>query len=432
MTAVGMSTAVGHRHTATDSALRGLSAGDVLCLIVGISLCIDVHFVGQLYLAELALAALLPALALQQVRGTSRRVPRTFILLGLVWLYGQIATDIYRGTAVHDLARGWANIIFTLIDFAALFLLLDGRAKRYKLFALGLAIGSLFAFLLNPSTDLGDPWKFGLATPVALCAALVACSRPVRRVPLLGAIILGAVAVINLERDFRSLALVAALAAIYLAGIDVFGRRQAIRRLPVASFLRLAVLSVATIVAFTFLYSHAAQSGWLGHAAQQKYVVESQSSYGVLGGGRPEFKASLRAIMDSPLLGHGSWPKDPKYLIYLVAPGRTLAQLSQQSGVIPTHSYLTGAWVDAGVLGIPIWIWAFVLVARALVRGFRRGDQLAPLTAFAGMWLAWAIPFSPYAGIARLFSTFYVLVLLFAVERGRDLGRDDADMERVA
>jgi hypothetical protein len=412
------------RHPASAADVsRSVSAGDAFSLLVGVLLCIQLHFVGQLYLAEVGLAVMLPALALRHVRTATRRVPRAFIVLGLLWLYGQIATDIYRGTDVHDLARGWANIVFTLIDFAAVFLLLDGRVKRYKLFALGLAIGSLFAYLLDPSSDLGDPWKFGLATPVALVAVLAACSRPVRRVPLLGAIILGAVAAINLERDFRSLALIAALAAIYLAGIDIFNRRHAIRHLPLVSFVRLAALAIGTIVAFTFLYSHAAQSGWLGNAARQKYTLEAQSPYGILGGGRPQFKASLHAIEDSPLLGHGSWPKDQKYLQYLVGPGRTLVQLSEQSGLIPTHSYLTGAWVDAGILGIPIWIWAFVSAVRALVRGFAMRDELAPLTAFAGMWLAWAIPFSPYAGIARLFSSFYVLVLLFCVERSNSFWR---------
>jgi hypothetical protein len=425
VTAFGLSaTPDAARHPALTADLpRGISAGDASSLLVGILLCLQLRFVGQLYLAEIVLALMLPALALRHVRTATRRVPRTFIVLGLVWLYGQIATDIYRGTDTHDLARGWANIVFTLIDFAAVFLLLDGRVKRYKLFALGLATGSLFAYLLDPSSDLGDPWKFGLATPLALVAVLAACSRPVRRVPLLGAVILGAVAAINLERDFRSLALIAALSAIYLAGIDIFSRRQAIRHLHVASFVRLAALGIATIVAFTFLYTHAAQKGWLGHAAAQKYALEAQSPYGIVGGGRPEFRASFHAIIDSPLLGHGSWPKDPRYLKYLVAPGRTLVQLSQQSGLIPTHSYLTGAWVDAGILGIAIWIWAFVLVIRALIRGFAMRDELAPLTAFAAMWLAWAIPFSPYAGIARLFSSFYVLALLFCIERSNSLWR---------
>lgn len=400
------------------AAAARLDGGDVLALLVPAAMFVQVHFVGQLYLSEVLLIALLPPLLLRHTQNPSHAMPKTFLVLCLVWLYGQIATDIARGTRFHDLARGWSNIAFTLLEFAAMFLLLDGRPRRYVLFACGLAIGSLLDFILAPSNDLGDPWKFGLATPFAIGVVLITCSRSVQRVPLLASLMLGVLALINLMRDFRSLALVLFISALYVAATDLFGGRARYRnRTDVATLFRLALVGAASIFAFSIGYAHAAKSGWLGSAAQQKYQLESQSRYGIIGGGRPEFQASLHAIADSPLLGHGSWPKDPKYLNYLDSGGQILIDPTWQTGLIPTHSYITGAWVDAGVLGVPVWIWVLAVAVRALMRQFVIRDPLAPLVVFSAMFLGWAIPFSPYGGPARLFTDFYVLVLLAGIER---------------
>ena len=74
------------------------------------------------------------------------------------------------------------------------------------------------------------------------------------------------------------------------------------------------------IAAFTILqgYDIAASHGWLGAGAQTKYVEQS-GSLGVLVGGRSEVLVSTQAIMDSPILGHGSWAKDFTYVDLLAA-----------------------------------------------------------------------------------------------------------------
>ncbi len=61
------------------------------------------------------------------------------------------------------------------------------------------------------------------------------------------------------------------------------------------------------------VYAYLASSGQLGDKAQDKYEAQTRGKFGILAGGRPEVLVSWRAVLDSPILGHGSWAEDSKY-----------------------------------------------------------------------------------------------------------------------
>ena len=93
-------------------------------------------------------------------------------------------------------------------------------------------------------------------------------------------------------------------------------------------------------------------------------------------GGRPEILVSSRAVLDSPILGHGSWAKDFKYNEMLndllIEQGKRENYLQDLDpdwrGLIPVHSHLMGAWVWAGILGAIFWAYIFWLVIKGIVR----------------------------------------------------------------
>ena len=82
-----------------------------------------------------------------------------------------------------------------------------------------------------------------------------------------------------------------------------------------------------------------------------------------------------------------------------------------RNGFIPTHSYLFGAWVDAGILGAVFWAWIFVLAARVLMRVYPETAQLLPVVAFLSFLLLWDILFSPYGTESR-YAVPYSIVLI--------------------
>jgi hypothetical protein len=74
------------------------------------------------------------------------------------------------------------------------------------------------------------------------------------------------------------------------------------------------------IYGITVLYEYGASEGWLGDEAREKYLIQSSGDMGILLGGRTQILASAQAIIDSPVIGHGSRAKDSKLLTFWCLP----------------------------------------------------------------------------------------------------------------
>jgi hypothetical protein len=390
---------------------------DGVAFVVPLLLAIDFVGAGRLYLSEVVLLLLLPPLLWRHQDSGVAPIPAIFVVLCLIWLDGQIATDIFRGTPLHDVERGWSKIGFTLSNFVALYLIFEGRARRFVLFGYGLAFGLAVRYVLDPGAyGSADPWKFGYGYSLTLIIVLLASTRAAAARRFARSGLLVAAGLLNLLHDFRSLAGVCVLAAFYTATAELKGRgfaRSPIR-FSLARVLTLGALIVAVGFSFVSLYGYLARSGVLGTSASQKYALQGGSAFHLIASGRPEIFVSSRAVADSPILGHGSWAKDPRYLEMQIGSGAHPSATMLAQGLIPTHSYLMGAWVEAGFLGVPIWLWTLFLVAGVLARCYRYDDRLVPLIAFVAFALAWNVFFSPYGSFERLIAPYYVLILVAA------------------
>jgi len=181
------------------------------------------------------------------------------------------------------------------------------------------------------------------------------------------------------------------------------------------SRLALLALTVAGgIMAFTVVYSHYAELGVFGEYAQQKLEAQSGEG-GLLLGGRSEILASGPAILDSPLLGHGSWARDSTYGAILVDRRADLGYKSFQSGksddLIPTHSYLFGSWVDAGVMGGVFWLFMLGFTLKTILSASGT-EPLLPLFAFLGLMLSWDTLFSPLGTPTRFVAPYFMAAMV--------------------
>ncbi len=140
-------------------------------------------------------------------------------------------------------------------------------------------------------------------------------------------------------------------------------------------------------------------------------------------GGRSEILVSIKAIMDSPIIGYGSWAKSLKYAlekIYMLRQLGIRATFDPSKAILlPTHSHLFGAWVEAGIIGGVFWIWVISVWARAAIGLAQLKDRIAPLLAFVVFLVVWDILFSPFGAERRFIMPYYIIVIMWIVNEAR-------------
>lgn len=404
-------------------AVRRFSAIDAWAFALPAISFVQIAIGGQLIVSEILVLVMLPWLW-----GARDRlpIPRWFVVLGVGWLISQIMTDVVVGSAFADYTRGWAAIVFTLTDFAAI-LILVSTPGRACLFAIGLAVGGCVGYVVAPNVfaAAGDSWKFAFAFPVGFTMAVgLSGSRGARHCWLTVCAFLG-FGVLNFLFGFRSLGGVSLLTAGYLIFRIVFGRRQTfVGRSMLRSFGGLILLAMA-VAATLQIYDVAASQGLLGLDAQARYANQS-GALSVLVGGRTEILVSSQAVIDSPILGHGSWAKDFAYVDLL---GDRLSSFGYEMGaglndlgLIPAHSYLMQSWVWAGLLGAVFWLAVLTIAVWMLADPTSLRVDIAPLLVFSTMLLIWNIVFSPYSAGQRILASYGLALCLLGLQLTRGQG----------
>src|SRR5260370_24325979 len=87
--------------------------------------------------------------------------------------------------------------------------------------------------------------------------------------------------------------------------------------------------------------------------------------------------------------------------------------IKRYGGLIPAHSPLLGAWVQACVADAIFWFWVYSLIIRGLRALYTAGEPLTPLIPYFAFLLVWAVLFSPYGFDRSLLTTYYVIILMF-------------------
>jgi len=400
------------------------AGGYIIVFLIGFTGQFTVFFIGAFPIGEIILVPLLPFLiALYWRKIIKRDMIPVFGLMAL-WLFGQVATDIIRKTPTLDAMRGFAAITFFAIDLAGVAALLRGNDRHKVVFFIGNGLGSISFVMTQPSHDF---WKFGIGYGTMMIAVIVSCYFYRRRRHMITGAIFVAIVMANLLFNYRS-PILFALVVMALTLPIVPEQILRFRVLPRSgSFARIAVLAATAVVAALVaqrLVSWATAKGLAGEEAQAKNLRQEESKHGILLGGRPEILVSSRAVIESPIIGHGSWAKDAKYaeMLYDIQVENGIEQSFEdvwgtELGLIPAHSHLMGSWVWAGILGAVFWVYILVLVVKGIVVVANQHPPLAPLYGWLLVGYVWAIPFSPFGSIVRLYEAGILVILLDLLER---------------
>ena len=385
----------------------------VILFLIPLSQPIEVTIGGRLLGPDILLCSLFPFLFLIRWHLIRGPLPRTFLYLLSVWFLEAVITDLIRETPEADLIRGWAKILVFGVDFVSLFMLIAYRMQRLLAYLVGYACGTLLLIQFNPSELIQeDPWKFGYAWPVTLFFLFVPVFLPAGLKVFAGAFFAALAAILNLILNFRSMFGVTVLAWL-LTGLSEFAHWAKMRRSIVAWAVVFLVFGYGTVMTYEYL----AGSGALGETVREKYETTATGDFGLLAG-RGEIFASSQAIMDSPIIGHGSWAHD---LVYVILMERRLESAGYEIGdsgnedLIPSHSYIFGAWVEAGIAGAVFWAWVLYVVGRALYLNLSKPGPLATIFSFLFIGFIWDIVFSPFGLDARFFAPARLIAAMLII-----------------
>lgn len=417
-----------NRSAYTASQRQAISISDLLALGVGLSSVIYINIGGNLYLAEIFLLLLLPYLIFKRRNLLQFGYFKTIIFLGGVWLLSQIITDLYRSTSATDIIKGWALITVLLTNFLALYLLVFPSSRRIALGLLGFAIGTMLQPVLQPIgiNMLMDPWKFGVGQAVALLVAAIAAlwSSAKQHKIVWWNVILIVIALFSFYVRSRSLGGIVLITALSVwFRFTRIGRSFALHLNNPVNIILGFILFLSVALGIIQMYGFAAEQGYFGEGSRFIYQVQSSGKFGIMLGGRTEWWPAVHALMDSPVIGYGSYARDTKYGLYLydlinLGYDTTYLQLDNYLALynsIPTHSHILQGWIWAGLAGAIFWIFTFGVIVRGMIMAYRRPTLLLSATLFLGVSALWNIFFSPLSNIGRLQWAFVLVTILYAL-----------------
>jgi hypothetical protein len=393
--------------------------------ILGAGGAYSLNIVGALPYSEVFLLAMLPVLLLERGRRAFDRQYLLFYILAGGWFLGTQIADLYNGIPGFNRMKGTARVVFLILDFMALAILINNKSRRIFVFALSLASLMLFSSL-QFSGEFLLQWKFGLSHAFAMTALVVSSYFYKRQRYWICLSITLFLAAMNFHYGFRSQLVILITSAVLILPIfDIAKTRAGSAPGLQNTFRILILLAVSGGLAYgaNAVIRYAAEKGVFDDATNAKFQTQSAGDYGVLVGGRPETLVAIQAIRDSPIIGHGSFPFGGKYMQlkqdiqYEHGYSESDDPEDVEYAVIPTHSHLTLAWVEGGILGGICWIYIFILVLRAVLRLSELRPDLAPLYSYLLVNFLWDILYSPFGSVNRMRAAFFILLSYFILRR---------------
>ncbi|GAA3952815.1 hypothetical protein GO495_21835 [Chitinophaga oryziterrae] len=380
-------------------------------------------FVGTLILSEVY--ALFYSFSFKRISTLYNRVPdMKKIHIGMALFLGvQMLSDVVNHTDTNNMLRGWAALAVAIVIFTFMFRMFDETPKVIVAFMIAEVVRLILFGQSNLEQDTADlaesysAFKFRIApitNNIILLLTYYLYNKRKDKMTVAVFILYGLMCV---GLDYRSNGL------FYLfTGLIILFRKQ-LMYMTLARKIGLTLLVGITFQILFMIYVNAVLSGEFGgkHAGTQlEETGNPYNPFSLISQGRGEFFVAIEAIKDAPILGHGSWAvdKDNHYRMMMFKDadaGKFRENSLNNSGVIPSHSVLLGAWLYAGIVGFLVMLYIFNLVLKRafyLIKDPRAMETpYYPLIVLYTVQLIWTFPFSPLPQIRNIIPVFIAFII---------------------
>lgn len=402
-----------------------LSFSSICCFILPLLTIPRIEFGGQVLLSDFICLILLVLTFFSGNFNFKQKYMWKIIFFISLWFFGAILSDIINGSSTEDLLKGWSKIFLFGVYLITFFVLINGYYERYISALTGIAFTYILNWIFQVNEVLlgpfwGQAWKFGVGYGFSILFLLILTYK-IKNIKILALIIL-LISPLHLFLAARSLFLTVFLSG-FLLLTKIKVRHKATRIKLMVFYILLAFLSFPIM---NFGYDFIVKTGVFGQDVLEKHLMQTSGSKNIILDGRSESLISIRAIKDSPIIGHGSWAKSDEYYIeynkLLEMEGRDVnwgSVLSKGKTWIPTHSHIFGAWVENGILGGVFWLLILFIMFRALNEIIFGISPSRPIEILAIVWTIWNIIFSPFGADQRCFEAIYIVIAVTILLRAK-------------
>lgn len=407
-----------------------------LMFVIGASSTFDFSLVGRVTLAEVIAFAFVPYFWLTKRESwMNGNLTKCLWILALMFL-GVVVSDFIHQNYFFLSARAFARPVF-MLGFLLFFIPV---LKRDPLSIVALAYGGVVAGVikyLRPSafdnTGVLDLESYtGIVFRVmpmisAIVIALAVWIYPRSRLAA-ALCFLGGAALVVYMGGARSSILNWLIAAGVVACIWFLkSKRHRGINLKKGRLILLGFVALLVMTMTYFAYIYAAPRGYLGEGQEQKMLEQSRTVFGAspLGlilAGRPQFYGAVLGVIDSPIIGHGSWRHDLTSIYTFEAIAsvgtdpRLIDMMTHRGGASGAgHSVLMQAWVENGVVPAMAFIAAMWIILKVGLFSIRYENRMTPYFIYTIISFSWAFLFSPPGMGLRfsigLFMAFYVVFM---------------------
>lgn len=390
---------------------------------------------AKIGISEIFMVLLAPFLYFKNLRYYRSDGMLTMLNLLLLWILGALFADWYNDAVPFQYWRGFSVPVMIFSTVVCIYNFLRRDIRNFKWIIFGLACStviSTFVFQRGAAGDLaaeGDIsgaiervmsyklfWLLMIQTWVLLPIQVFYMKLPFI-ISLTSVLFASLIAALSGGRSAMLVSLMSFM-------LIFFARRSVQSMGSIKRYLVFILIILSLVgVGVKYAYKYAFAEGMLNETETAKYERQTSTSDSILGllmSGRSAFFIGLRAIIDKPIIGHGSWALDDngyaaeflnKYGSDLDRLQIARAQREAAMTIIPSHSHIVCYWLWHGISGFLFWAYVIFLAARTFSKNLHIIPEMFGYWAVVLPAFFWDVFFSPF-GLRTGECAMFVLMVL--------------------